>query len=77
LAKYLGITKTLPKQHILQIKLGKKQLQKLAKWCQKGADVAVHPHVSGNKVFLFNDTAIDKWQRKQIREGHVVEIEAK
>lgn len=82
---YRGFTKAMPKQHIIKIMVGRKQLQKLAKWHEKGADINALPHVprsavphaSRGVVYLFNETALNKWRMKQIKEGHIVEIRAK
>jgi len=75
--KYLGITKQVPKQHYIKIKVSEKRLRKLAAWIQRGDIIDVNIHASKRDVYLENMTVHNKWARKMIREGHVVEIEEK
>lgn len=74
LAKILGITKPIPRRHLLQVKLSGKQISKLAKWQNKRADINIYVDTPRNQILLENTTALEKWERKQIREGHVVEV---
>jgi Arc/MetJ-type ribon-helix-helix transcriptional regulator len=75
--KSLGITKQVPKQHLIRIKVSEKRIQKLAAWLKRRDVVRVNINISGRDVYLENETIHNKWVRKMIREGHVVEIEEK
>ncbi len=70
----LGITKQVPRQQYIKLKLSEKRIRKLATWLDRGDDVVVNIQQPKRDVYLENRTMRDKWTRDMIKKGHVVEI---